>query len=120
MSYLFLFQSLFAFVGYANGEWRYTMLENKYKTNLKKKILERFPGSMVFHLDPTESQGKPDLLVLYNDRWAALEGKKEEKATHRPNQDYWVDVMDAMSFARFIYPENEEEVLDELSEAFES
>lgn len=96
------------------------MLENKYKTNLKKKILERFPGSIVLHLDPTESQGKPDLLVLYNDRWAALEGKKEEKASHRPNQDYWIDVMDTMSFARFIYPENEKEVLDELSAAFNS
>ena len=67
------------------------MLENKFKTNLIKEIKERLPGCMVLHLDPNEKQGIPDLLVLYNDKWAALEGKKSANATHRPNQDYYVD-----------------------------
>ncbi len=94
------------------------MLENKFKTQLAKDIREMLPGAMVVHLDPNEIQGIPDMLVLYEDKWAALEGKKSATATHRPNQDYYVDLMDRMSFARFIYPENKEEVLYELQQAF--
>lgn len=96
------------------------MLENKFKTKLKREIKRRFPGSIVLHLDPNEIQGIPDLLVLYNDTWAALEGKKTARASHRPNQDYYVDLMNQMSYASFIYPENMEEVLDEMEEIFES
>lgn len=94
------------------------MLENKFKTQLIKEIKERIPGSMVFHLDPTEKQGAPDLLVLYGDKWAALEGKRTKDASHRPNQDYYVEAMNTMSFARFIYPENKKEVLNELERSF--
>ena len=94
------------------------MLENKFKTRLIAEIKERFPGCMVFHLDPNEVQGAPDILVLYEDRWAALEGKKDAGASHRPNQDFYVDAMNKMSYASFIYPENKEEVLDELQQAF--
>ena len=90
------------------------MLENKFKTNLINEIEHLFPGCMVLHLDPTECQGIPDLLVLYKDKWAVLEGKKSAKAAKRPNQDYYVDLMNDMSFASFIYPENKDEVLDEL------
>lgn len=94
------------------------MLENKFKTSLIEEIQKRFPGSMVFHLDPNERQGAPDLLVLYGKHWAALEGKKTEKASHRPNQNYYVDRMNKMSFAAFIYPENKKEVLDDLERSF--
>lgn len=90
------------------------MLENKFKTKLAKEIKEMLPGCMVLHLDPNEIQGIPDLLVLYEDKWAVLEGKKNATASHRPNQDYYVDLMNNMSFAAFIYPENKDEVLDEL------
>ena len=95
------------------------MLENKFKTELTKEIEKRFPGCIVTHLDPNEKQGIPDLLVLYKDKWATLEGKKEAGASHRPNQDYYVGKMNEMSFSRFIYPENKEEVLDELQQSFE-
>ena len=90
------------------------MLENRFKTKLIKEIKEVFPGCMVLHLDPNEIQGSPDLLVLYQDKWAALEGKKTSSASHRPNQEYYVDLMNDMSFAAFIYPENKDEVLEEL------
>lgn len=90
------------------------MLENRFKTNLIKEIKSLFPGSMVLHLDPTEIQGIPDLLVLYKNKWAVLEGKKNATASHRPNQEYYVNLMDRMSFAAFIYPENKDEVLDSL------
>ena len=94
------------------------MLENKFKTKLKKEIESRFDGCIVTHMDAGDIQGIPDLLILYNDRWATLEGKKNANASHRPNQDYYVKKMNNMSFSRFIYPENKDEVLDELEEYF--
>ena len=94
------------------------MLENRFKTNLINELEEMFPGCMVLHLDPNEIQGIPDLLILYKDKWAALEGKKSANESHRPNQDYYVNLMNNMSFAAFIYPENKEEVLYELQKAF--
>ena len=97
------------------------MLESRFKTNLVSELEEMFPGCIITHLDPTETQGIPDLLILYGDRWAALEGKKsyQDYIHHQqPNQDYYVGIMNHMSFAAFIYPENKEEVLDELFKAF--
>lgn len=94
------------------------MLESKFKTRLIKELHELFPGCMVFHLDPTEYQGIADLLILYRDRWAALEGKRGPHENVQPNQAYYVQLMNDMSFAAFIYPENKEEVLHELQIAF--
>ena len=96
------------------------MLENRFKTKLIRELKERFPGCLVTHLNPNENQGWPDLLILYQDTWAALEGKKNATAPVRPNQPYYVDLMNKMSFASFIYPENKEEVLDELERTFRS
>ena len=96
------------------------MLENKFKTGLIRELKERFPGCMVVHLDPNEIQGISDLLVLYGTTWGALEGKKSASASHRPNQDYYVQQMDEMIFAAFIYPENKEEVLNELARSLEA
>ena len=94
------------------------MLENKFQANLIKKIKKEYPGCIVIKNDPTYIQGIPDLLVLYKDKWVSLECKKSAKARHQPNQDYYVDQMNKMSFSRFIYPENEQEVLDELKHRF--
>lgn len=96
------------------------MLENRFKTKLVKELKDRFPGCIITHLDPNEIQGIPDLLILYKDKWAALEGKKTANASIRPNQLYYVDRMSAMSYASFIYPENKERVLDEISQLFKS
>lgn len=95
------------------------MLENRFKTKLIKELKEMFPGCIVIHTDPNEIQGIPDLIVLHEKRWAALEGKKSAHARCQPNQPYYVDLMNEMSFAAFIYPENKEEVLYELQQAFE-
>lgn len=94
------------------------MLESKFKTELRKDIEARLPGAIVLHIDPTEIQGIPDLLILYGNTWAALEGKRNRNASHRPNQDYYVNLMNRMSFASFIFPENKEEVLDAMEQAF--
>ena len=96
------------------------MLESKFQADLIKKIKERLPGAIVLKNDPNYIQGMPDLTVLYKDKWATLECKKTGKAKHRPNQDYYVKTMNDMSYSAFIYPENEEEVLNEISQSFKS
>ena len=90
------------------------MLENRFKTKLVNELRDLFPGCIVLHMDPNEIQGIPDILILYKNKWAALEGKKSLTASVRPNQEYYVDLMDRMSFARFICPETKDMVLDEL------
>ena len=95
-------------------------LESKFKTELKNELKERYPGCIVAHLDPNDIQGMTDLLILHNDKWATLEGKKEKNSSKRPNQEYYVEKMNNMSFSRFIYPENKEEVLSELDEVFKN
>lgn len=94
------------------------MLENRFKTKLVRELKTIFPGCIITHMDPTEIQGIPDLLILYKNKWASLEGKKNSGASIRPNQRYYVDLMNEMSFSRFIFPENKDEVLDELKEYF--
>ena len=94
------------------------MLENRFKTKLVNELEKLFPGCIILHMDPNEVQGISDLLILYGNKWAALEGKKSANASHRPNQDYYVELLDNWSFARFIFPENKDEVLDELVRYF--
>lgn len=93
------------------------MLENRFKTKLIGELESIFPGCIILHGDANEIQGIPDIIILYEDTWAALEGKRSPDAPLRPNQRYYVDLMNKMSFAAFIYPENKEEVLDELQQA---
>ena len=96
------------------------MLESKFQADLIKDIKNMFPGCVVMKNDSSYIQGIPDLLVLYNDRWASLECKKSESAKKQPNQEYYVEKLDSMSFSRFIFPENKEEVLRELQSAFQA
>ena len=96
------------------------MKESKFQASLKKELKEMFPGCIVIKLDSSDIQGIPDLLVLYKDKWATLENKRNANASHRPNQDYYVNKMNEMSFSRFIYPENKEEILNELRRSFEA
>ena len=96
------------------------MLENKFQANLIKKIKSLYPDCIVMKNDPTYIQGIPDLLVLYKDKWVSLECKKSMNARHQPNQDYYVGKMNEMSFSRFIFPENEAEVLKELKHRFDN
>lgn len=91
-------------------------LERDFQAKLIKELKVMFKGCIIIKNDPNYIQGIPDLLILYNDRWAALEVKKSEHAAHRPNQEYYVDLMNEMSFASFIYPENKEEILYELQQ----
>ena len=95
---------------------RSSKLESGFQDRLIAELKEMFPGCMVFKMD--QIQGIPDLLILYGKRWASLENKKSSTAKRQPNQEYYVDLMNRMSFSRFICPENKEEVLSELHKAF--
>lgn len=96
------------------------MKESKFQSDLKKELKKIFPGCIVTKLDSGDIQGIPDLLILYKDKWATLENKRDSKAKHRPNQDYYVSKMNDMSFSRFIYPENKDTVISELKEHLEN
>lgn len=91
--------------------------EGKFKADLVEELRELFPEAIITYLDPTHIQGLPDIIILYGDRWATLEAKKSKTASHRPNQDYYVDLMNSMSYSSFIYPENREEIIYELQQS---
>ena len=95
------------------------MRESKFQADLKKELKQRYPGCIITKLDSGDIQGIPDLLVLYKDRWATLENKRSKAASYRPNQEYYVNKMNDMSFSRFIFPENKDEVLEELDRHFD-
>ena len=96
------------------------LLESNFQGGLIKDLKKRFPGCVITKLDANYIQGFPDLLVLYKNKWAILECKRSRSAIKQPNQQYYVDKLNDMSFSRFIYPENKEEVLYDLQQSFDS
>lgn len=94
------------------------MRESGYQGDLIKRLKFQFPGCVILKNDTSYIQGIPDLSMFYQDRWAALEVKASENAPVQPNQPYYVDLLNEMSYASFIYPENELEVLRDLQFAF--
>lgn len=91
--------------------------ESDFQAKLIKKLKKEYPGSIVTKLDANHIQGIPDLLILYEDKWAVLECKRSANESFRPNQPFYLNKMNEMSFASVIYPENEKEVLNELQSA---
>lgn len=94
------------------------MRESAYQSQLKRKLRRVFRGCVILKNDTDLQQGIPDLLILWRDKWAMLEVKAYLEAPEQPNQDYYIHKFDGMSFAAFISPENETEVLDDLQQAF--
>lgn len=94
--------------------------EAEFQGEIIKEIKKMFPGCLVLKNDATYIQGIPDLLILYKNKWASLECKRTNKSSKRPNQKYYVDKMNSMSFSRFVSPENKKEVLDDLQRTFGS
>ncbi len=114
---------------YNEGECRFSALlpiflmevfmprrESQYQRDLIGRIKSRFPGCYV--TTDLKDQGLPDILVLYGTQWAMLEVKKSAKEVVQPNQSYWVDYFNGWSFAAFIWPENEEQILNALQHTF--
>lgn len=94
--------------------------ESLFQASLIRELKEKFSGCIVLKNDPSYIQGIPDLLILFRDKWAALECKKSISSSRRPNQEYYISELGKMSYASFVYPENKEDVLNELQEAFRS
>lgn len=90
------------------------MLESEFQKDFVIRLQSQYPGAVVFKTDPN-ILSFPDLMMLHGSRWAAFEMKKEKDADQQPNQEWWVNRLNRMSFASFLYPENEEEVLRELA-----
>ena len=94
------------------------MTENKYQAKIIKKLEEMFPGCMIMKTDSAYRQGMPDLIILWEKYWASLEVKADASSSSQPNQGYYIQKLNDMSFAAYIYPENEMEVLSALQQAF--
>lgn len=99
-------------------EGRIGMLESIYQARLIKKLKRLFPGCIILKNDTEYMQGIPDLSIFWNDQWAMLEVKGSIDSPNQPNQEYYVDELNQMSFAAFISPETEEDVLYDLQQAF--
>lgn len=96
------------------------MKESKFQKEVIDEIQELLPDAIIMKNDPNYIQGIPDLTILSGDKWATLEIKKSKDATHQPNQDFYVETMNNMSYSAFIFPENKKEVLDALAQSFKS
>jgi hypothetical protein len=94
------------------------MKESVYQAKVIKELRLRFPDCFILKNDSSYIQGVPDLIILYGDQWAMLEVKVSGSARSQPNQQHYVSMLNEMSFAAFIYPENEEEVFDALQHTF--
>ena len=97
------------------------MLESKYQASLIDKLYRIFGKDKltIQKNDEQYRQGFPDLTLYYGNRYACLEVKASATAKHRPNQDYYVDLINARGgFASFVYPENEKEVLRDIQRYF--
>ena len=92
--------------------------ETIYQADLIERLYRLFPGCIVLKNDAKMVQGIPDLLILYNSYWAMLEVKINANASRQSNQEYYIKKFDGMSFAAFVYPENEEDVLYALQSTF--
>jgi hypothetical protein len=94
------------------------MRESEYQSRLIKTLKVLLPDCVVLKNDSSYLQGVPDLLVLWNDRWAMLEVKADVSSPLQPNQRFWVESFNEMSFSAVIYPQNEEVVLNALQQSF--
>lgn len=93
-------------------------LESKFQKEFIDEVKRRYPGAIALKNDSSYIQGFPDWTILYEDKWAVLEAKRERGASKQPNQEYYVDQLNKMSYSRFVYPENKDEVLEDLDRLF--
>ena len=94
--------------------------ESKFQTSLIHELRRIFPDCVIQKNDPEYMPGLPDLTIYWGKHWAMLECKAHATAPTRPNQPYYIEKLNEMSFAAFIYPENKDQVLHALQIAFGS
>lgn len=88
--------------------------ESAFQKKFLDRIRREFPDCVILKNDPNYIQGIPDWIVLYDNKWVALEMKRSINSPRRPNQEYYIDQLDGMSYAAFVYPENADEILDAI------
>lgn len=98
------------------------MLEKIFVKHFRYELQKRMGETHLDYIHPRAySRSQPDLIILGSKNiWAALEFKESKNAHRQPNQEYYIKRLNEKGFARFVYPENVEEVLDELEELFTS
>lgn len=89
-------------------------LESKFKSQLIADIQRLYPGAIILKTDANQIQGMVDNIILYENRWAGFEAKRSKFSPFRPNQNYYIRLLNQMSFAQAVYPENKEEFLYDL------
>ena len=94
--------------------------EGRFAEEFAKDLDQIFPGCVILKNDESLVQGIPDWILLWENCWAMLELKESAHAAHQPNQDYYVELFDKMSFGAFVYPENKEDILDALQRSFQA
>lgn len=92
--------------------------ESDYQSKLNARLESIFPGCIITKNDSRYIQGIPDWTIFYGNKYAMYETKKSVDEPHRPNQDYYVDLVNDIAFAMFVYPENEEEFILRIYEYF--
>lgn len=87
-------------------------LQEKVRKWLKSK------GCLVLVMSPAPGvpSGWPDIMFFYEGLYGALELKASKTAKKQPLQDYFVEKLSEWSYARFVWPENWDEVRAELDE----
>ena len=113
--YAFLATSFSFYIDFLKRRFVMSKLENKFQKELMDEIRSEYPGCVIMKNDSGYIQGFPDWTILYEDKWAVLECKREANAKKQPNQEYYVDKLNGMSFSRIVYPENKDEVLKDIS-----
>lgn len=104
-------------------------MQNKVESRVQHTLIERlketFPGCVVLKNDAGYKKNIPDLTVFYKDHYAMLEVKASKKAylaslhdDSRKNQEYWINKFGEWTFAAFVYPENMNDILEEMKEVF--
>lgn len=96
------------------------MLESVFRDNFLKELKGLFPGCLILKGNSSYKQGVPDILMLWEHHWAMFELKRSPKAVRQPNQEWYVEKLNDMSFAAFVHPANKNEVLDDLQRSFKS
>lgn len=91
-------------------------LESSFQSEVIHELKRMWPDSVVRKNPPGYDNGFPDIVAYVGDTWGMFECKRSEHERHRPNQDWWVERLNEMSFARFIFPENKDEVLREFGD----
>lgn len=94
------------------------MLESDFKQMFFDELRDILPGCLILRGNSAWIQGFPDNVVLHRDGWFAFEFKRGPRAKRRPNQEYYIDLLDDMSYSTFVDPTNYREVLDAVQQAF--